>query len=78
MNRRQFLAGLLASTAAPALPDLSLAKPLIQRTGLPTVTWRLLHQGVPIKEVHTLIYGTDEAPMRFTAHKILGGICDDE
>lgn len=73
MNRRQFLAGLLATTAP--IPDLAFAKPhkWIVRTSIPAPAWRKLYMGMPINEVPdlfqetagTLIYGTDEAPLTF-------------
>lgn len=59
MNRRSFLLGLLSSTAAPAIAKAMPA--LIHepsyariRTGLPAPAWRLMYQGVPIREVESL------------------------
>lgn len=83
MNRRSFLLGLLSSTAAPAIAE---AMPTIGvdlafgsdqtaffiRTGLPTVTWRklnegvpwsqfdLIHNGIPIREVAELLKQENE------------------
>lgn len=75
MNRRSFLLGLLASASAPviakakSLGKLIYDKPTrsIIRTGLPTVSWRQIsqglrfsdftsiHNGVPIREVAELL-----------------------
>lgn len=63
MNRRQFLAGLLASTATPALPDLSFTKPQMTLADYE----RLILKPLIDKMEHIMIYGNpDYQPVSFT------------
>lgn len=63
MNRRQFLAGLLASTAVPSLPKIPLTDRMMT---LEDFNWRILQPLVKEWE-HTILYGNiDWKPVNFT------------
>lgn len=83
MNRRSFLIGLLSTTAAPAIAKAMPEKLVydkatrsIIRTGLPTPTWRLMYQGVPIREVDSLARWGASVESIITKTLIKGGTCE--
>lgn len=66
MNRRSFLAGLLASTALPAMPAPSFGRSPLVDLLPPLRMCDVMARAASQRIAVTLVYGTDESPTQFT------------